>query len=918
MLRVPNKAFGSFPSAATHIGGWHYDTGMNIMYWSDGFSWQPVSSTFGTVTEVGLTASGALDVSGSPITNSGTFNLYWTSSNSYLVQGDGSVVLKSSIIPNLIAGTGISITGTYPNLTISNTFTNPVGKFVAMNFSESDYVGNMGTFDANTITKTSEVYGNNISNTAYPYGYLKTIGVGNTFAWQLFKSIYSNVIYTRIMSGAGWGVWDGLGLWNPSGVSGQNYSATPQITTILSTDPGNAIGDVTIGDGGASWAGIINIRTPAKATVGIIGYYQDRMYYQTIVGGGYHHFDGDYLKINKPSSFGVINDILRLNMQSAGGSDGSRMSFRYLDSTILGWVQNYSQSGWTTEVYGRENVTLKTSPDYGVTPAIVLTGQSNGYVRIHSRATVSDTMMATFDANGVLTQRPLSGLPFTNNTGTVTNFSAGDLTTGYPNPVFTTSVSNPGSTPHLSFALPTLSQKLVLASPWGTSGTPFWRQLHPSDLQNSGANTGQAIVWDGSAWNPGTISGSKWTIYPQYIAPTSPQSIRTNTVGGQGAAQLWKGDATYSGSLEIYNTSGNRMGYVGQDTGTFMKYHVEIGNHRFSGGSVQLSTIPNAAAATQMLVSDSGVISYRDLSGLGFVPTSRTITINGVTQDLSANRTWTVTVSGIPVWKIQNSTTDATTIGQDIYHSGGLVVGDASGFTSSYKFQVMGDSYISSTLRQNNGSYHQWPRFTVPTTWLNGIRYDSSDRLELGHLAYSTIWAGYSSARSTDTWTSSDAALYVNASGEMKRRPIYELQNDAGEVVFSGSSGRTAGAAATILTFTSAKPVYNTFFTYDTTASNYKIRYGINNRTCFVHASIQFSAAGSGTVTLEFHPNATSGTIQFSRTFPFVSGINTAQISTLLSGNASDYQSIYVKCTGVNITISDGNLILLDQGRPLP
>ena len=45
----------------------------------------------GTVTSVGLSASGALNVSGSPITTSGTIALNWTGTSSQSVRGDGSL-----------------------------------------------------------------------------------------------------------------------------------------------------------------------------------------------------------------------------------------------------------------------------------------------------------------------------------------------------------------------------------------------------------------------------------------------------------------------------------------------------------------------------------------------------------------------------------------------------------------------------------------------------------------------------------------------------------------------------------------------------------------------------------------------------------------------------------------------------------
>jgi hypothetical protein len=60
-----------------------------------------------------------------------------------------------------------------------------------------------------------------------------------------------------------------------------------------------------------------------------------------------------------------------------------------------------------------------------------------------------------------------------------------------------------------------------------------------------------------------------------------------------------------------------------------------------SGGtSLTLTTTGNSGAAT--LVSGTLNIPNYSLTGLGGVPTTRTLTINGTTYDLSADRTWTI------------------------------------------------------------------------------------------------------------------------------------------------------------------------------------------------------------------------------------------------------------------------------------
>ena len=69
----------------------------------------------------------------------------------------------------------------------------------------------------------------------------------------------------------------------------------------------------------------------------------------------------------------------------------------------------------------------------------------------------------------------------------------------------------------------------------------------------------------------------------------------------------------------------------------------------------------------------------------GYVPTSRTLTINGTSYDLSADRSWTVT--GTSQW---------TTVGSDIYYNTGKVAIGTTTFSKD--FNVTGASYFDGYL----------------------------------------------------------------------------------------------------------------------------------------------------------------------------------------------------------------------------
>lgn len=82
----------------------------------------PAAGT-GTVTSVNsnITNGNALSTSGGPITVSGTLGFTWLGNSSQYINGLGDLVTFPNYSPvNLIEGSNITITGTYPNLTLSS------------------------------------------------------------------------------------------------------------------------------------------------------------------------------------------------------------------------------------------------------------------------------------------------------------------------------------------------------------------------------------------------------------------------------------------------------------------------------------------------------------------------------------------------------------------------------------------------------------------------------------------------------------------------------------------------------------------------------------------------------------------------------------------------------------------------------
>lgn len=156
-------------------------------------------------------------------------------------------------------------------------------------------------------------------------------------------------------------------------------------------------------------------------------------------------------------------------------------------------------------------------------------------------------------------------------------------------------------------------------------------------------------------WNVGTVTS---------IATTGP--IQGGTIVGTGTISITQSGSASDGYLSStdWNTFNNKQ------------------------GTISLTTNNNSGLAT--LISNVLNVPNYTLAGLGGVPTTRTLSINGVSFDLSANRSWsvgTLTGSGnvnyVPKWNGSTSLTDSL-----LFDSGaGIGLGTAS-INASALFQM--------------------------------------------------------------------------------------------------------------------------------------------------------------------------------------------------------------------------------------
>jgi len=196
-----------------------------------------------------------------------------------------------------------------------------------------------------------------------------------------------------------------------------------------------------------------------------------------------------------------------------------------------------------------------------------------------------------------------------------------------------------------------------------------------------------------------------WTLNLDSV--TDQGSVTTNsiTVGSVYLTNMTAG----SGAL-YYGVGANRLTLANYNAGGSVYIEVNGGQYSAVFGSdlsfTSYGTIAgvfnNATVDTdKFIVSDGGVLKYRTgtqlLSDIGgqpagnYVPESRTLTINGTTYDLSANRTWNVgTVTGtgtnsyLALW---NSSTGLTTSGILQVSTAGYYFDTNSDFGSNFNFR---------------------------------------------------------------------------------------------------------------------------------------------------------------------------------------------------------------------------------------
>ena len=261
---------------------------------------------------------------------------------------------------------------------------------------------------------------------------------------------------------------------------------------------------------------------------------------------------------------------------------------------------------------------------------------------------------------------------------------------------------------HAGFGLVKTGQ--ALATDTFRMATRAWRQKGDDSLaaliSASGGGTVTSVT-AGLGLSGGTITSSGTIALDTSFASTRAWrkkgddslgviiATKEPTIPAGTTLQYWRGDKSW----QTLNTS------VVPESGSL--YYTDAR----SRSAISLTTTGSSGASTY--TTSTGILNIPNytLAGLGGVPATRFITINGVAQDLSTNRTWnvgTITGGGTQGF-VPRFTPDGTTLNNSLIFDNGANIGIGT-VSPTYRFHVTdlgstaNQAYIAATIFGSNGN----------------------------------------------------------------------------------------------------------------------------------------------------------------------------------------------------------------------
>jgi predicted heme/steroid binding protein len=518
-------------------------------------------------------------------------------------------------------------------------------------------------------------------------------------------------------------------------------------------------------------------------------------------------------------------------------------------SWIVGNVRtdgSYANPTWITSLsWSKIFDTPTTLLGYGITDGVnkstTLTINGTAYDLSENRAWSVGTV-TSISTTGPITGGIITGV------GTIGIYKSNSLSDGYLSSTDWTTFNNKQNS-LISFAPITLVGSNIGITQSGVSGDGY---LSSTDW-NTFNNKQDALI------NPVTGTGTIYSL-PMWSGPTSlidsPVSYSSdtftfqyNSATGASVVFLNSGITPYAYTITMNNFGSPRITTHSYTDGDFAEFIATAQVRKtFSSGNTILGTgffdtgykltvegdvyIDDIQAGLvdtdKFLVSDSGVIKYRTgaevLSDINGVPSSRQLTINGTSYDLSANRSWTVgTVTSVDL----SVPTGFTVSGNPVTTDGTLALSFAAGYslptnafqidwTSAYNNMIVSASVTglgtkTLTLNQQDGG-------TITATWTDeGYGYvpylGATQSVNLGEWGLTTGFIGFDltptgtpALQGTMFWSPDDKTvdLIMDTSVVQKigQDQFFFVQNQSGASIPKGTvvmANGTLGASARIL-----------------------------------------------------------------------------------------------------------------------